>query len=411
MNPVNGVLELVQEEPVAPPAPRAEPAQRAVAASVSDAEQSVVSPDAAIAPETAAEPVLRARGISLADLTDVLGIDRELAAGAVEATSDDALSAVADRAADQVIWQGIALLEIAAGSSVLEVQQSLELERAAVAPDSSDDDAVIAALQRPASRTGFSVLDDDELRRAIEEKSFDAWRVFLHPEQRDYAERRRLGPFRLSGGAGTGKTVVLIHRARSLARANPDARILLTTYTRNLADALKADLLRLDPSIVLAPKLGEPGVFVTGIDAVAAAVLRETSDLPGAAREVLGVDAAGVAKRTNKNEWTDALESAGQSLPADARSVPFLQAEYALIVLPNRITSREEYWKARRPGRGSSSTGRSAPLFGMWWRRTDDVAASTEPLISRRPRHWPLLHLNSRVNSCAITCSWMRGRI
>lgn len=352
VNPVNGVLELVQEEPVAPPAPRAEPVQPAVAASVSNAEQSVVSSDAAIAPETAVEPVLRARGISLADLTDVLGIDRDLAAGAVEATSDDALSAVADRAADQVIWQGIALLEIAAGSSVREVQQSLELERAAVALDSSDDDAVIAALQRPASRTGFSVLDDDELRRAIEEKSFDAWRVFLHPEQRDYAERRRLGPFRLSGGAGTGKTVVLIHRARSLARANPDARILVTTYTRNLADALKADLLRLDPSIVLSSKLGEPGVFVAGIDAVAAAVLRDASDLSGAAREVLGVDAAGVAKRTNKNEWTDALESAGQNLPTDARSVPFLQAEYALIVLPNRITSREEYWKARRPGRG-----------------------------------------------------------
>ena len=85
VNPVNGVLELVQEEPVAPPAPRAEPVRPALAASVSDAEQSVVSPDAAIAPETAAEPVLRASpevrvGI---DCGEVLNVDGDCYGDAV----------------------------------------------------------------------------------------------------------------------------------------------------------------------------------------------------------------------------------------------------------------------------------------------------------------------------------------
>lgn len=334
VNPVNGVLELVQEEPTVSQAPR------------------LTSPWDAPEPEVQAHPILPGRGITMAELTDELGIDRDLATAALTAISDDELSDVADRAADHVIWQGIALLEIASGASVADVQRSLELERAAIPPDSTNDDAVIEALQRPASRTGFSVLDDDDLRRAIDEKSFDAWRVFLHPEQRHYAERSNRGPFRLSGGAGTGKTVVLIHRARMLARSNPTARILLTTYTRNLADALKADLLRLDPSIVLASQLGAAGVYVSGIDAVAAAVLRQTGNLADAALEVLGTNAVGVSKRTNRGEWTDAMDSAGQDLPADARTVSFLEGEYALIVLPNRLTTREQYWKARRPGRG-----------------------------------------------------------
>ena len=89
--------------------------------------------------------------------------------------------------------------------------------------------------------------DDEELRPVIEDGDFAAWRVFLHPEQRKYAEALYNGAFRLSGGAGTGKTVVLLHRARFLAKRDPQARIVLTTYTRNLADAMKRDLLSLDP--------------------------------------------------------------------------------------------------------------------------------------------------------------------
>ena len=40
------------------------------------------------------------------------------------------------------------------------------------------------------------------------------------------------------------------------------------------------------------------------------------------------------------------------ALPAALRSTQFLAAEYAQVVLANRITSREAYYKVRRPGRG-----------------------------------------------------------
>src|SRR5690606_24209224 len=101
--------------------------------------------------------------------------------------------------------------------------------------------------------------DNEELREIIEEGDFAAWRVFLHPEQARYSAGDYAGPFRLSGGAGTGKTVVLLHRARHLMLQNPNARVILTTYTRALAESLKRDLLLLDPGIRIASALGESG--------------------------------------------------------------------------------------------------------------------------------------------------------
>ena len=155
----------------------------------------------------------------------------------------------------------------------------------------SDADRLVEGLRHPAAQMSFAWIENNaELRRVIEGGDFGAWRVFLHPEQRKYAERSYAGPFRLSGGAGTGKTVVLLHRARMLARREPGSRILLTTFTTNLADQLRTDLDRLDPALPKAAGLGEPGVSVYGIDAVASAVLRRAgADIAADAEAVLGV--------------------------------------------------------------------------------------------------------------------------
>ena len=64
---------------------------------------------------------------------------------------------------------------------------------------------------------------------------WEKWTVFLHPEQRQWVEREYAGPARVSGSAGTGKTIVALHRAVYLARSNPDARVLLTTFSDTLA--------------------------------------------------------------------------------------------------------------------------------------------------------------------------------
>ena len=95
--------------------------------------------------------------------------------------------------------------------------------------------------------------NQEELRRALE-YPWEKWTVFLHPAQRQVVERSYRGPARISGSAGTGKTIVALHRAVHLARANPDARVLLTTFSTALADALRARVGRL---IANEPKIAE----------------------------------------------------------------------------------------------------------------------------------------------------------
>ncbi len=84
----------------------------------------------------------------------------------------------------------------------------------------------------------------EELERALE-YPWEKWTVFLHPVQRQSVEREYNGPARVSGSAGTGKTIVALHRAVYLARNNPDARILLATFSDTLANALRTKLRRL----------------------------------------------------------------------------------------------------------------------------------------------------------------------
>ncbi len=107
--------------------------------------------------------------------------------------------------------------------------------------------AVLAAnpFDHPDAQRRFRVMANvEELQRALE-FPWEKWTVFLHPEQRQWVERDYTGPARVSGSAGTGKTIVALHRAAHLARTHPDARVLLTTFSDTLANALHTKLKRL----------------------------------------------------------------------------------------------------------------------------------------------------------------------
>jgi superfamily I DNA/RNA helicase len=250
-----------------------------------------------------------------------------------------------------------ALIELSAGLTIADVEDKYQLrrpEQELALPAATEDEALMRGLQRPAAQISFTYIEgSEELRRVIEGGDFGAWRVFLHPEQRAYARRPYQGAFRLSGGAGTGKTVVVLHRARTLALRDPRARVLVTTFTTNLADAMRADLARLDPKLPRAGMLGESGIQVAGIDALAGAVLRAApADLDEDVQAVLGAAGAQTLGRMVANPWREALEAAGGALPSALRSEAFLSTEYATVILPNRITARQEYLRVRRPGRG-----------------------------------------------------------
>ncbi|ANS29902.1 putative ATP-dependent DNA helicase [Rhodococcus opacus] len=293
-----------------------------------------------------------AERFSLADLTERLGLEPDLAERAYAASDEDTLL---DIAANAVGWQGSALLDLATGLHIDTIREKHGFTDSPVDDTLDEDEQILKALEQPASKMQFTfVEDDEELRRVIEGGDFAAWRTFLHPEQRKYVEQNHSGAFRLSGGAGTGKTVVAIHRARSLALSDPTARIVLTTYNKTLAADLKAALLTLDPNAVIADRLGEPGIYVGGIDALGNAALNQAGNIADAAENVLGYRGAELThNRTSADKvWRDVVQSVSSGLDAKLATPGFLENEYVAVILANKVTTLEQYAKVARPGRG-----------------------------------------------------------
>jgi len=122
----------------------------------------------------------------------------------------------------------------------------------------------IDPFDHPDAQRRFRVMNNaEELERALA-YPWEKWTIFLHPEQRQLVESQFSGPARVSGSAGTGKTIVALHRAVFLARRYPEARILLTTFSEALANALKIKLVRL---IQNEPRLAER-IEIYAIDAI-----------------------------------------------------------------------------------------------------------------------------------------------
>ena len=171
-----------------------------------------------------------------------------------------------------------ALLELAVGKMP---QPSLP------APFGMDPFAHPDALRR------FRVMRNvEELQEALE-YPWEKWTIFLHPAQLGLVERDYNGPARVSGSAGTGKTVVALHRAAFLAKSNPDARILLTTFSDALANLLRAKL-----ELLVHQEVQPDGrIIVDSLDAVGLSLYGATFGRPQlAGRDTIGAlveDAAG----------------------------------------------------------------------------------------------------------------------
>ena len=312
-------------------------------------------PGAVVVPSRDQAPVWP-DGLTVEMLHDELGIDVRLGAAALAAQRESQLLDLASTA--RVSWQGEALLNLATGATIEEIREDFGLRPSRdVAAEPTDAD-LIAGLRTRAARSTFTWLESDEdLRRAIEGLSFAEWQLFLHPQQRALVERRANGPMRVSGGAGTGKTVIAVHRAVELAKRDKaggqEPRILLTTYTRNLADDLRRQVAQLDPRLPFTEKLSEPGVMVSGLDRVARMILQQAgAKISPIAQEVIGQPRGRVLTYPKDNVWQEVLTLMGDELPEGLRSADFLESEYELIVLPQRVTTLRQYLRVRRPGRG-----------------------------------------------------------
>ncbi|CAJ3291742.1 MULTISPECIES: UvrD-helicase domain-containing protein [Burkholderia] len=187
-------------------------------------------------------------------------------------------------------------------------------------------------FQHPDAQRRFRVMSDtDELARALE-YPWDKWTVFLHPAQRQMVERDYSGPARVSGSAGTGKTVVALHRAVQLARTDEDARILLSTFSDTLANVLRSNLYRLAYNT---PKLAER-IDVAAMDAVGAKLYSAEFGKPTFA---------------SREEILSLLKSAARDIDGLSGNTSFLLSEWDDVFDTWQLESWVEYRDAKRLGR------------------------------------------------------------
>ena len=184
----------------------------------------------------------------------------------------------------------------------------------------------------PDAQRRFRVMSNiEELERALE-YPWDKWTVFLHPAQQELVERDYNGPARVSGSAGTGKTIVALHRAVFLARANPDSRVLLTTFSDTLANALRTKLRRL---ISNEPRLAER-LEVHSIQAIGRRFFQPH---------------LGATRIASPNEVSALIKEAAAGVPGHKFSQSFLRTEWEQVVDAWQLETWEEYRDVRRLGR------------------------------------------------------------
>ncbi|MEY8041079.1 UvrD-helicase domain-containing protein [Saccharopolyspora cebuensis] len=95
----------------------------------------------------------------------------------------------------------------------------------------------------------FEVADvrAQRVERALD-KPFRDWRTFLDDTQLGVVRRHYSGPARITGPAGTGKSVLALHRLAYLARRTT-GRLLFTTHVHNLPRIAKEDFRSLAPQL------------------------------------------------------------------------------------------------------------------------------------------------------------------
>ena len=195
-------------------------------------------------------------------------------------------------------------------------------------------------------QTIFIPETQDDLRRALD-ADLSGWEIFLHPVQRKLAYQDYDDPVLVLGGAGTGKTVVAMHRAKHLAdqiKADPSRsgeRVLLTTFTANAAKILEANLRLLCPEHLDALP---SRIEVISLDLWAAHFLKRRNH----AREIVFF---GEARERLDQLWQDVFVD--HALP-EGVSETLVKAEWTQIVQAKGVIDLHAYLKIPRTGRGTA---------------------------------------------------------
>lgn len=178
---------------------------------------------------------------------------------------------------------------------------------------------------------------DDELMSEILNGELSKWQIFLHPTQRLMVESNFKGSVKITGGAGTGKTVVALHRLKHLAllpSPTDKRKVVFTTFTNALTTNLKK----------LAAKLNIDATkyIITNLDSLVREIAIEQNIVPQNFR-VLNMPNT----KTSLELWEGIMENNLSSIETD-----FIHDEYQNVILFNSIDDLDGYLKVSRPGRG-----------------------------------------------------------
>jgi len=250
----------------------------------------------------------------------------------------------ADRLQDYGVPQDWAeLLAESSMSDALEAADHLPIEaaeavRVFLAGGEPEAPAPAAAVEAQRFRM---VEHRDELEAALE-FPWERWTVFLHPTQRQFAEADYDGPARVAGSAGTGKTVVALHRAIRLSQ-DANANILLTTFSDPLASALKEKLNILNGGEVVVPRV-------------------KVSSVLGLAKELFELETGNRPRMIGR----DAIIRRLTKIAPDDNST-FLTNEFEDVIDPWRVDSLQDYRDLKRTGRRSRIGQKRRELIWPWF--------------------------------------------
>jgi hypothetical protein len=249
-----------------------------------------------------ADETLLGYGVPLEWLSDVRQADEDSLLALTDhlpAEAADALLELATGGQPRLSMPGVRTLQLYTGR-VVQLPQS--------APSTPTPDP----FTHPDAQRRFRVIGDaGELERALA-YPWDKWMFFLHPAQRECVERDYAGPARVAGSAGTGKTIVALHRAAFLARRHPESRVLLATFSGTLANALRNKLNRL---ISNTPQLAER-LEVHDLNSIGTRLYERYFAKPNlASREAIAtlITEASAGQKLNRNfllsEWDELVDA------------------------------------------------------------------------------------------------------
>ena len=221
----------------------------------------------------------------------------------------------------------------------------------------------------PDAQRRFRVMADVEaLERALD-YPWEKWTVFLHPAQRQLVEREYNGPARVSGSAGTGKTIVALHRAVHLARTHPESRVLLATFSEALATALRVRLARL---IGNEPKIAER---------------LEVQSMSGIGRRLYAAR-AGRLDLVRDADVRTLLDRAAVGIEGHRFSAHFLWTEWSTVVDAWQLETWEDYRDVPRLGRKTRLAEKQREVLWSIFSRVRSALADegwlTEPAMFTR---------------------------